>query len=154
MPFRLIHIALLFIALQSSGVVCGQEEGLASYYHERFHGRKSSSGRIHDKDEMVAAHRTYPFGTYLRVTNLSNMKSVIVCVTDRGPYRKGRIIDVSSGAAKELGFKKKGITRVRIEEVPGPIDLRWLELIYPQYPPIFKMEGMDPPVPYRMKILP
>lgn len=60
MPFRLFHIVLLLIALQSTGGVWGQEEGLASYYHERFHGRKSSSGRIHDKDEMVAAHRTYP----------------------------------------------------------------------------------------------
>nr|WP_289834432.1 hypothetical protein [Parabacteroides goldsteinii] len=53
MPFRLFHIVLLLIALQSTGGVWGQEEGLASYYHERFHGRKSSSGRIHDKDEMV-----------------------------------------------------------------------------------------------------
>lgn len=96
-----------FIALQSVGVAWGQEEGLASYYHERFHGRKSSSGRVHDKDELVAAHRTYPFGTFLRITNLDNMKSVIVCVTDRGPHRKGRIIDVSASAAQLLGFKKK-----------------------------------------------
>lgn len=103
MPFRLIHIALLFIALQSIGGAWGQEEGLASYYHERFHGRKSSSGRIHDKNELVAAHRTYPFGTFLRITNLDNMKSVIVCVTDRGPHRKGRIIVRSSSAAKLLG---------------------------------------------------
>lgn len=143
MPFRLFHITLLFIAFQSFGVVWGQEEGLASYYHERFHGRKSSSGRIHDKDEMVAAHRTYPFGTYLRITNLDNMKSVIVCVTDRGPYRKGRIIDVSSGAAKVLGFKKKGLARVRVEEVPGPIDLRWLDFIYPPFPPVLKTEETD-----------
>ena len=135
MPFRLSHIILLFIALQSVGVAWGQEEGLASYYHERFHGRKSSSGRIHDKDELVAAHRTYPFGTYLRVTNLDNMNTVIVCVTDRGPHRRKRIIDVSSSAAEILGFKKKGIARVRIEEVPGPIDLRWLELIYPKPAP-------------------
>lgn len=135
MPFRLFHIALLLIALQSSGVAQGQEEGLASYYHERFHGRKSSSGRIHDKNELVAAHRTYPFGTYLRVTNLENMKSVIVCVTDRGPHRRKRIIDVSSYAAELLDFKKKGIVRVRIEEVPGPVDLRWLKPILPQLPP-------------------
>ena len=149
MPFRLFHIILLLIALQSTGGVWGQEEGFAPYYHERFHGRKSSSGRIHDKDEMVA-HRTYPFGTYLRVTNLENMKSVIVCVTDRGPHRKGRIIDVSSGAAKLLGFKKKGIARVRVEEVPGPIDLRWLELIYPKFPPTLTTEDMMPKPPYRM----
>nr|WP_233566869.1 septal ring lytic transglycosylase RlpA family protein [Parabacteroides sp. AM58-2XD] len=109
MPFRLFHIVLLLIALQSTGGVWGQEEGFASYYHERFHGRKSSSGRIHDKDEMVAAHRTYPFGTYLRVTNLENMKSVIVCVTDRGPHRKGRIIDVSSALRSCSGSRRRGL---------------------------------------------
>lgn len=154
MPFRLFYILLLFFAWQSMEVARGQEEGLASYYHERFHGRKSSSGRIHDKNEMVAAHRTYPFGTYLRVTNLANMKSVVVCVTDRGPYRKGRIIDVSSGAANVLGFKKKGLARVRIEEVPGPIDLRWLDLIYPPFPPVLKVEESGPKPPYLMKINP
>lgn len=153
MPFRLSHILLLFIALQSVGSAWGQEEGLASYYHERFHGRKSSSGRIHDKDELVAAHRTYPFGTYLRVTNLENMNTVVVCVTDRGPHRGKRIIDVSSSAAEILGFKKKGIARVRVEEVPGPIDLRWLELIYPKPAPYLQAKG-HPIVPYRMKIKP
>ena len=153
MPFRLSHIILLFIALQSVGVAWGQEEGLASYYHERFHGRKSSSGRIHDKDELVAAHRTYPFGTYLLVTNLDNMNTVIVCVTDRGPHRRKRIIDVSSSAAEILGFKKKGIARVRIEEVPGPIDLRWLELIYPKPAPYLQPKE-QPAAPYHMKIKP
>lgn len=152
MPFRLSHIILLFIALQSVGVAWGQEEGLASYYHERFHGRKSSSGRVHDKDELVAAHRTYPFGTFLRITNLDNMKSVIVCVTDRGPHRKGRIIDVSASAAQLLGFKKKGIARVRLEEVPCAIDLRYLDLIYPKCPPYLDIDHLQPTPPYRMKI--
>lgn len=111
-----------------------QEEGLASYYHERFHGRRTASGEIHRKDELVAAHRTYPFGTFLRVTNLKNMKSVVVCVTDRGPRKKKRIIDLSEAAAKELDFIKEGITRVRIEEVPGPFDPRYLDFIYPKLP--------------------
>lgn len=153
-PFRLFHIALLYMAFQSLGVAWGQEEGLASYYHERFHGRKSSSGRIHDKNEMVAAHRTYPFGTYLRVTNLANMKSVVVCVTDRGPHRKGRIIDVSSSAADLLGIKKKGIARVRVEEVPGPIDLRFLDLIYPKALPYLPTDHLQAEPPYRLKIKP
>ena len=73
MPFRLVHIILLLVAFAGTGDVWGQEEGLASYYHNRFHGRKAASGRVHDADELVAAHRTYPFGTFLRVTNLSNM---------------------------------------------------------------------------------
>lgn len=153
-PFRLFHIALLYMAFQSLEVAWGQEEGLASYYHERFHGRKSSSGRIHDKNEMVAAHRTYPFGTYLRVTNLANMKSVVVCVTDRGPHRKGRIIDVSSSAADLLGIKKKGIARVRVEEVPGPIDLRFLDLIYPKSLPYLPTDHLQAVPPYRLKIKP
>lgn len=109
MPFRLVHIILLLVAFAGTGDVWGQEEGLASYYHNRFHGRKAASGRVHDADELVAAHRTYPFGTFLRVTNLSNMRRVIVCVTDRGPFRKGRIIDVSAGAAELLGLDRKSV---------------------------------------------
>ena len=80
MSFRLFYILLIFAAVKCGEGIWAQEEGLASYYHHRFHGRKSSSGRVHDKEELVAAHRTYPFGTFLRVTNLENMKSTIVCV--------------------------------------------------------------------------
>lgn len=127
-------LILWIIALQGTGAVWAQEEGLASYYHNRFHGRKSSSGRVHNSDELVAAHRTHPFGTFLRVTNLANMKSVIVCVTDRGPHRRGRIIDVSENAAKLLDFKQRGVARVRLEVVPSPLDLRYLDLIYPSIP--------------------
>ncbi|WP_099465635.1 MULTISPECIES: septal ring lytic transglycosylase RlpA family protein [Parabacteroides] len=134
MPFRLVYIIFLLAAYQSSEKIWGQEEGLASYYHERFHGRKSASGRLHDSGELVAAHRTYPLGTFLRVTNLSNMKSVIVCVTDRGPFRKKRIIDLSPAAAEILDFIKKGITKVRLEVVPAALDLRYLDLIYPKIP--------------------
>lgn len=151
MPFRLIHILSLFIAIQSIGKVWSQEEGLASYYHERLHGKKSSSGRVHDKDELVAAHRSYPFGTFLRVTNLANMKYVIVCVTDRGPFRKGRLIDVSTGAAEVLGFKKKGIARVRLEVVPCGLDMRYLDLIYPKIPYIETIH-LQPTPPYKLVI--
>lgn len=151
MPFRLIHIISLFIAIQSIGKVWSQEEGLASYYHERLHGKKSSSGRVHDKDELVAAHRSYPFGTFLRVTNLANMKYVIVCVTDRGPFRKGRLIDVSAGAAEVLGFKKKGVARVRLEVVPCGLDMRYLDLIYPKIPYIETIH-LQPTPPYKLVI--
>ena len=85
------------------------EEGLASYYHTRFHGRISASGYIHDNEDYVAAHRTLPFGTFVRVTNLKNMKSVIVSIMDRGPRKKSRIIDVSAIAARELDFVRAGI---------------------------------------------
>ena len=83
--FRLCCWLIILFSCIGGSEIWAQTEGLASYYHSRFHGRVSSTGRVHDREELVAAHRTYPFGTFLRVTNLKNMKSVIVCVTDRGP---------------------------------------------------------------------
>lgn len=151
MPFRLIHIIFLLLAFAGMGDVWSQEEGLASYYHHRFHGRKAASGRVHDAEELVAAHRTYPFGTFLRVTNLSNMKRVIVCVTDRGPFRKGRIIDVSSSAAELLDFKKKGLARVRVEVVPGQVDLSILDFIYPQIP-YLEVDHLRVKPPYKVEM--
>lgn len=150
MPFRLLYIFLIFTACKSGEGIWAQEEGFASYYHSRFHGKKSSSGRVHDSDELVAAHRTHPFGTFLRVTNLSNMLSTIVCVTDRGPRRKGRVIDVSASAAEVLGFINKGVTKVRVEVVPGPFDLRYLDLIYPKIP-YLDIDDLRPDPPYRVK---
>ncbi|MBR5296797.1 MAG: septal ring lytic transglycosylase RlpA family protein [Parabacteroides sp.] len=151
MPFRLIHIILLLTLFISFGEdIYGQEEGLASFYHTRFHGRKSASGEIHNANDLTAAHRTLPFGTYLRVTNLSNMKRVVVRVTDRGPYRKTRIIDVSSKAAEILEFKKKGVTCVRIEVVPSDLDLRLLDMLYPQIP-LLDVESLRSKPPYRIE---
>src|SRR5262245_30514457 len=88
--------------------------GKASYYARRFHGRTTASGTRFDSAEMLAAHRTLPFGTKVRVTNLRNHRSVVVTVVDRGPLRKGRVIDLSRAAAKELGFVGAGITTVRL----------------------------------------
>lgn len=150
MPFRLPHIILLSLVFLCCERIKGQEEGLATYYHHRFDGRKSSSGRIYDNDELVAAHRTYPFGTFLRVTNLSNMKSVIVCVTDRGPRSRKRIIDLSRRAAELLDFISKGVARVRLEVVPGPLDLRYLDLIYPKIP-YLNVKNLRSMPPYRIK---
>ena len=138
MSFRLFYILLIFAAVKCGEGIWAQEEGLASYYHHRFHGRKSSSGRVHDKEELVAAHRTYPFGTFLRVTNLENMKSTIV------------IIDVSASAAEILDFIDKGVAKVRIEVVPGPLDLRYLDLIYPKIP-YLDIDYLRPDPPYRVK---
>lgn len=107
-----------------------QEVGLASYYHAKFEGKMTASGEIHDNDELTAAHRSLPFGSYLKVTNLSNMKSVVVRVTDRGPFRKKRVVDVSESAADLLGFIQKGVTKVRVEPVGGPVDLSWLSLLH------------------------
>jgi rare lipoprotein A len=90
-------------------------EGVASYYAHKFHGRTTASGEIYDMHKMTCAHRELPFGTRVKVTNLSNKKSVILRVNDRGPFVKGRIIDVSYEAAKRLDFLKAGVVRVGVE---------------------------------------
>ena len=98
-------------------------QGLASYYGPGFEGKRTASGIIFDKTAMVAAHPTYPFGTVVRVTNLANKRQVELRVVDRGPARgprsQGVLIDVSQGAAANLGFIRQGRTRVRLEV------LRW-----------------------------
>jgi rare lipoprotein A len=93
--------------------------GLASFYGPGFHGEETASGEIFNQWEMVAAHRTLPLGSVVRVTNLENNRRVVLRVIDRGPYgrnyRKGTIIDVSKGAARRLGFITEGLVRVRVE---------------------------------------
>jgi rare lipoprotein A len=93
--------------------------GDATYYASRFHGRTTASGRKFDANKAVAAHRTFPFGTVVRVTNLRNGRSVNVVIVDRGPYgknrREGAVIDLSPAAAKQLGMMKRGQERVKIE---------------------------------------
>lgn len=89
--------------------------GTASYYADKFHGKKTASGEIFDQDDFTAAHRTLPFGTKVLVTNLENNKSVIVRINDRGPYKKNRLIDVSRAAAEELEMIKSGIVEVEVK---------------------------------------
>ncbi len=91
------------------------DEGVASYYHNRFHGRPTASGERYDRHELTAAHRDYPFDTWLRVISIKNGSSVIVRVNDRGPHVKSRIIDLSRAAAEQLGMLRSGVTRVRVE---------------------------------------
>ena len=91
------------------------EEGYASWYGPRFHGRRTSSGEPFNMHALTAAHRTLPFGTYVRVTRLDNGKSVIVRINDRGPFVRNRIIDLSREAAKRLGMLRDGTVKVRVE---------------------------------------
>ena len=91
--------------------------GVASWYGEKFHGRKTSSGEIFDMYKLTAAHKSLPLGTRVRVTNLKNRKSVIVKINDRGPFVRGRIIDLSYGAAKKIGMVDDGVVKVRVEIV-------------------------------------
>lgn len=92
-------------------------EGLASWYGDDFHGRLTANGEVFDMTSITAAHPTLPMPCYARVTNLSNGKSIIVRVNDRGPYHGNRVIDVSHTAARLLGFHSVGIARVRVEYV-------------------------------------
>lgn len=95
------------------------EVGMASWYGPGFHGRQTASGQRFDMHAMTAAHTTLPFGTRVRVTNLDNDRSVVLTINDRGPFAKGRIVDVSRRAAERLGFIVKGETRVRVRAVGG-----------------------------------
>ena len=92
-----------------------QQQGKASYYARKLSGHKTANGERLHHDSLTCAHRTYPFGTLLKVTNPANGKEVIVRVTDRGPYVKGRIIDLSVRAARELGIIAQGIAPVTVE---------------------------------------
>ena len=91
------------------------EKGRASYYARLFEGRKTSNGEIFTNSHLTAAHRTLPFGTLVKVTNLNNYKSVIVRINDRGPYAKNRVIDLSRAAAKEINLLHDGVVQVLIE---------------------------------------
>ncbi len=96
------------------------EEGNASWYGVPYHGRKAANGETYDMYKLTAAHRTLPFETIVRVTNLSNGRHTQVRITDRGPFVEGRIIDLSLGAAREIDMVAAGVARVRLDLVGGP----------------------------------
>ena len=91
------------------------EEGMASYYANKFQGRPTASGVLYDKDSLTAAHKSLPFGTKVKVTMLSTHKSVIIRINDRGPFSKKRVVDLSYRAAKELGLLQAGVAKVKLE---------------------------------------
>lgn len=99
------------------------EEGLASWYGNRFRGRRTASGARFNPKAMTAAHRTLPFGTRVRVVNVHNERAVEVTITDRGPFIRKRIIDLSRAAARELGMLGSGVARVRLERLPPPSEV-------------------------------
>jgi len=91
------------------------ENGNACWYGAAYQGKKTASGELFDKDKLTAAHRALPFDTIARVTNLLNGRSVDVRINDRGPFVKGRIIDLSEAAARELGMIREGVVPVRVK---------------------------------------
>lgn len=106
MKLRVFIVALL-IALPLLG-----KEGVASYYHDKYHGRKTASGVIYNRDSLTCAHKTLPFGTKLLVKNLANNKEITVTVTDRGPFIKNREIDLSYAAADSIDMIQQGVQKV------------------------------------------
>lgn len=101
---------LILAAMQTNDAIIGK----ASYYANKFHGRKTASGEIYDKTKFTAAHKNLPFGTKIKVTNLSNNKTIVVRINDRGPFVKNRIIDVSYAAAKKIDMIKEGVIKIKI----------------------------------------
>jgi rare lipoprotein A len=120
--------ALLTGAISGSALAAGTgttaisapktEAGLASYYHDKYHGRQTASGEIFNTNEFTAAHRTLAFGTVVRVTHAESRRSVVVRINDRGPFISGRVIDLSRAAARELGIEKAGLAKVNVEIIP------------------------------------
>jgi rare lipoprotein A len=96
------------------------EEGMASWYGHPYHGRPAANGEIYDMEQLTAAHRTLPFGTWVMVENLSNGKQVAVRINDRGPFVDGRIVDLSHAAAKEIDLIGPGVVRVRLTVTSSP----------------------------------
>jgi len=120
--------ALALLILSSSPLLAADkvasghtESGVASYYHDRFHGRKTANGERFDQGAYSAAHKTLPLGTRVRVTRLDSGKSLVVRINDRGPFKKGRIIDLSRRAARDLGMIQEGLTKVKVEVISLPV---------------------------------
>ena len=113
------HILLPIFLLITCGAIAQDnvEYGIASYYSDDFHGRRTAYGEIYDKNDLTAAHKRHPHGTILKITRLDNKKSVRVRVNDKGPYIKGRVVDVSKKAALTLGLVNDGVAEVKVEVV-------------------------------------
>ena len=108
-------LQLLLVCLLFASCKTVKENGVASYYADKFDGRKTASGAIFRQNKLTAAHRTLPFGTKVKVKNLSNGKTVKVTINDRGPFVQGRTIDLSKKAAKKIGMLQKGVAQVQMK---------------------------------------
>lgn len=118
----LAALALIPCSYAADNNTAFKQKGAASYYAERFHGRKTASGQRYDKNALTAAHRTLPMGTRVRVTNLKNGNSVVVEINDRAHLRKGHILDLSIQAAQELRMINSGMAQVEMEILSSQYD--------------------------------
>ncbi len=127
MKNRIIFIIACFFIVATTRV-CAQSKGyvktgIASFYADKFEGRTTANGEIYYHAKKTAAHRTLPFGSVVKVTNLENSKYAVVRINDRGPFVDNRIIDLSKSIAQELGFVEKGLAKVKIELIASTDDL-------------------------------
>ncbi|MBM4197718.1 MAG: septal ring lytic transglycosylase RlpA family protein [Gammaproteobacteria bacterium] len=120
-PFYEVMGERYFVMAESDGY---REQGIASWYGREFHGRKTSNGEVYDMYAISAAHKTLPLPTQARVTHLGTGKSIVVRINDRGPFKVGRIIDLSYGAARELGMLTAGTAIVEVQSLPGEDERR------------------------------
>jgi rare lipoprotein A len=122
----LITVAMLasLIPFASSTLASGApghvQKGMASFYHDSLHGRKTASGQRYNRNGLSAAHKTLPLGTKIKVTDTRTGRSIVVKVNDRGPFVRGRIIDLSRAAANQLGIVKRGVARVEVKVLSKP----------------------------------
>ena len=124
MKKSLLFLALTLVLLSadvfaSAALSVYKSSAVASYYADKYHGRKTSNGEVFNMYDLTAAHKSLPFNTKVKVTNLSNGKSVVVRINDRGPFVKGREIDLSKAAAVKIGMIKSGTAKVSLEIVGG-----------------------------------
>lgn len=126
MKFQKIIFILATILSLTTTTALAQSKGKASYYGNKFHGRRTSDGSRYHKDSLTCAHRTLPFGTLLKVRNQKNGREVVVKVTDRGPFGPGRIVDLSMAAAREIGMVQQGVVPVEVIRVGHVNDSRLL----------------------------
>lgn len=113
---KILPLIILFLFLTNLTLSAQKtEKGIASYYASKLHKRRAASGEVYHKDSMVCAHKTFPFGTLLEVWNPKNDRSVVVKVIDRGPHTKGRVVDLSYAAAKELDIINHGLVKVEVK---------------------------------------
>lgn len=133
MKIRTIVLAVVAVFLITTFTdVTAQDRGNATYYSGRLHGRRTSDGSRYHRDSLTCAHKTYPLGTRLKVRNPNNGEEVIVRVTDRGPYRRGAIVDLSFAAAKQIGIVGIGVAPVEVVAVNGPVPMQGLPVKLPE----------------------
>ncbi len=127
-----IFIAFVLYLLTFDGI-CQGNMGYASYYGREFHGRRTASGEKYNMSAFTAAHRTLPFGTLIKVTNMNNKLSVIVKVNDRGPFSKKRIVDISRAAAESIDMVSDGVVLVEVEVLPSIMTKADSLVFFPKY---------------------